>query len=117
MNNFYFKKDRMGRTALHHSAINGNAEIVELLIKMGASVNAFDKKDRRALHWASYMGHEEVVRILLESKAEVNCRDKDMNTSLHAVSIFYVQYNPSFYQELSFVPFPNFHSFIFLGCC
>ena len=47
--------DRVGRTALHHAAINGNSEVVELLIKMGASVNAFDKKDRRALHWASYM--------------------------------------------------------------
>ena len=61
--------------------------MVHLLIKQGASVNAFDKRDRRALHWASYMGHENVVRILLDNGAEVNIRDKDLYTPLHAVNI------------------------------
>ena len=72
---------------MHHAAFNGHSDMVHLLIKQGASVNAFDKRDRRALHWASYMGHENVVRILLDNGAEVNIRDKDLYTPLHAVNI------------------------------
>ncbi len=65
----------------------GHSSMVELLIREGACVNAFDKKDRRALHFAAYMGHENVVKILLLSSAEVNIRDKDLYTPLHAVCL------------------------------
>lgn len=71
--------------------------MVELLIREGACVNAFDKKDRRALHFAAYMGHENVVKILLSSLAEVNIRDKDLYTPLHAVCLltYYSSYRNS----------------------
>ena len=32
-----------GRTALHYSAIYGHTEVVEILIRSGADVNALDK--------------------------------------------------------------------------
>lgn len=53
--------------------------MVELLLRHGATINAFDKKDRRAIHWAAYMGRTDVVRALVAHKAELNVRDKEVS--------------------------------------
>ena len=34
---------QLGRTALHEAAIKGHAQVVEILIRSGADVNALDK--------------------------------------------------------------------------
>ena len=62
-----------GRNAIFLAAWEGQAEVMALLVKHGADVDAAAKHDGySALHKASELGHVEVVRTLLDAGAEVN---------------------------------------------
>lgn len=61
-----------GRTALTFAASEGMSEIVELLIKRGASVNAAPPSGMTALHEAAANGQISALIKLLEAGAEVN---------------------------------------------
>lgn len=39
-------------TALHYAALNGHANLVKLLLKNGANVNAVDRNNMTPLHYA-----------------------------------------------------------------
>ena len=67
LNNNINVSDRAGRTSLHHAALAGHAEMVELLISTAANVNARDKKERMALHWAAVAGKETTIRLLVNA--------------------------------------------------
>ncbi|KAF2174534.1 hypothetical protein K469DRAFT_506722, partial [Zopfia rhizophila CBS 207.26] len=54
----------------------GHEEIVRVLLKAGAEVNAQGGYYGNALQAASYRGHEEIVRVLLKAGAEVNTEDR-----------------------------------------
>ena len=71
-------------TALHISAKNGNAEMVKLLLKHNATIDAKTfGYDETPLHIASEKGHLEVVKLLLDHKASINETDKYRETPLH----------------------------------
>jgi len=53
----------------------GRYEIVELLIKSGASVNAQTKKGWSALMWAAEKGYIEIVSMLIEVDADLSARN------------------------------------------
>ncbi len=46
-------------------------EVVELLIKLGADVNAVDKNGENAMHGAAYRNHPKVVQLLADKGAKI----------------------------------------------
>lgn len=61
-------------TPLHMAAANNHKDIVELLITVGAQVNAKDKLGSTPLHWAAYNGHKDIVDLLIANKAQVSAK-------------------------------------------
>ncbi|GFS99414.1 hypothetical protein NPIL_346171 [Nephila pilipes] len=72
-----------GLTSLHIAADNGCLEVVNLLLKNGADINAKNDKQATALHLASLNGHVDVVKTLIMIGAEINARSRDGGTPLH----------------------------------
>lgn len=62
---------------------NGNIEMIEHLLAMGARVDECNGRRETALYVASYRGHYEIVRRLVaDYKADVNKPDRDGDTPL-----------------------------------
>lgn len=75
-------KDADGNTPLHAAAGEGQAEIIELLIKYGADVNAKTTTGITPLHDAARNGCKKCVEILLHKGANVNARTDSGDTPL-----------------------------------
>jgi hypothetical protein len=58
-----------GNTELHLSAINGLADIVPLLVKHGADINAVNKFNHTALYYAAKHGHRKTADALIAAGA------------------------------------------------
>lgn len=69
-------------TALMHAAQRGKTEVVNILLKMGANVNAVDPDDNTALHFAVREGNVAIVKILLEAKADIFAKEEHQETAL-----------------------------------
>jgi hypothetical protein len=76
------KTDKHGMTALIKAARNNHPEVVDLLIKAEANVNAADKSGDTALMKAALNGYLDVVQLLLEGGANVDAADKNGWTAL-----------------------------------
>ncbi|XP_066905669.1 ankyrin repeat and sterile alpha motif domain-containing protein 1B-like [Halyomorpha halys] len=79
-------QDACGYSALHHAALNGHQEIVQLLLTHEASPNIIDDKGCSPLHLAAWTGNVNIVRLLLShgpSVPNVNLMNKDKETALH----------------------------------
>lgn len=59
--------DELKRSLLYLAARNGNDEMVEYLIQIGANINKTQKNGSTPLHGAAFYGHESVVKILIEN--------------------------------------------------
>lgn len=57
-------KEKNGACALIHSAINGNLELIKLLVENGADVDAKDHNGWTAMKWAIEQGHSDVIQFL-----------------------------------------------------
>ncbi|XP_059146239.1 integrin-linked protein kinase homolog pat-4-like isoform X2 [Physella acuta] len=68
---------------LHWAAREGRDNIVDMLIKRGARINATNMGDDTPIHLAAAHGHREVVLMLLHNKANVNAINEHGNTPLH----------------------------------
>src|SRR4051812_45901061 len=78
-------RDEDGRTPLMHAVLDddANPEIVTLLVRKGADVNATDAEQKwTALHFAARDQKKEIVRALLSSGADVHAVDVFGNTPL-----------------------------------
>jgi len=75
-----YKKDRF--TGLMAASINGDKEIVELLLNKGANPNAKGADDFTSLMGASSEGNKEIVEILLKKGADVNAKNVFGQTAL-----------------------------------
>lgn len=67
-------KNSDGEAPLYTAAETGHVEMVELLLKRNAGVNAEGGNCGRALIVASYEGHELIVKVLLENGANSNVK-------------------------------------------
>jgi len=60
----------------------GAAELVKILVEMGANVHASDTAGNTPLHWAARLGQLEIVRILLEHGADGSRKNQAGETAL-----------------------------------
>jgi len=65
-------KDSCGYTPLHWAAVDGRKEIVEILLKKGASPRALNNFKDTPLHCAAAAGRSEAARILITGGADMN---------------------------------------------
>ena len=75
-------KGGTGKTPLHWAAIEGQEEIVELLIAKGANVNAKADEGNTPLHTAALNNREEVAELLIAKGADVNAKCVNGGTPL-----------------------------------
>ena len=73
-NDYLHGKVVKGTSLLSHACINGDADIVKLLLARGADVKAVNEEGWTALHHAADAGKAEILKILLDKKADVNAR-------------------------------------------
>ena len=76
------KNRENNNTALIWASRNGHTNTVEMILNMGADVNAKDNSSNTALIRASKNGHTETATMLLENGADVNAKDNDNWTAL-----------------------------------
>ncbi len=68
--NIEVKDKELGSTTLMNAAYHGHKDIVDLLIKQGANLNAISKDGNTALTWSIIEGHSDIVAILLKNAAD-----------------------------------------------
>ncbi|XP_038578020.1 ankyrin repeat and SAM domain-containing protein 1A-like isoform X5 [Micropterus salmoides] len=57
--------DSTGYSPLHHAALNGHSEVVEVLLRNEALTNIADNKGCYPLHLAAWKGDEHIVKLLI----------------------------------------------------
>lgn len=72
--NNLFIKYYSGDNALHWGAIQGNLEVVKILMSNGADVNIKDSENNTALHHAAARGHNQTVSYLLDNGARMDVK-------------------------------------------
>ena len=75
--------DQYERRYLIHSAINGNNDFLEFLIKARVNIEAKDRAGNTALHGASFNGHLEIVKLLVKAGANIHATDNYGHTPLY----------------------------------
>jgi uncharacterized protein len=74
--------DDSSRTAMHYAALNGNLQIIAILIKADAKLNPVDPLDNTPLHLAVEQNQIEAAKLLLDAGANVDPQNKDGMTPL-----------------------------------
>ncbi|CAH1785964.1 unnamed protein product [Owenia fusiformis] len=59
--------DTEGQTALHQGCLEGNLELVKLLVNFGADVRLCNRDGWAPLHIAAYGGHNEITLYLINA--------------------------------------------------
>ncbi|GFX74022.1 ankyrin-1 [Trichonephila clavipes] len=72
-----------GFTSLHLAAENGCLELVNLLLKRGADVNAKTDQLNTALHLSSFNGYTDILKTLIMNGADINVHNVNGGTALH----------------------------------
>ncbi|HTH59922.1 MAG TPA: ankyrin repeat domain-containing protein [Paraburkholderia sp.] len=72
-------EDRAGENAMMLAALNGDQDLVKLLISKDAEVN---KKGWAPLHYAAANGHDDIVKLLLDNSAYVDAGSPNGTTPL-----------------------------------
>ncbi|KAK1148149.1 hypothetical protein N8T08_010791 [Aspergillus melleus] len=81
-------RDENGQTALHHAAVMGHLDVIEVLLRKSMLIiNRTDKNGCTALHLAASHGQEHVFDKLLAYGANINQQDNLGRTALHLAVI------------------------------
>uniref|UniRef100_A0A8B9DGJ4 Ankyrin repeat and sterile alpha motif domain containing 1A n=1 Tax=Anser cygnoides TaxID=8845 RepID=A0A8B9DGJ4_ANSCY len=81
--------DSTGYTPLHHAALNGHKDVVEVLLRNDALTNVADCKGCYPLHLAAWKGDADIVKLLIHqgpSHTKVNEQNNDNETALHCAA-------------------------------
>ena len=73
--------------AVHYAAIGGHFEVVRVLLKFGADIDAHNEDWFSALHLAAMTGHHDVAHLLLDSGATTEADDLRQKTPLHHAAL------------------------------
>jgi ankyrin repeat protein len=76
----------MEQTPLHVSSRLGHVEIIRLLLKRGADIEARDDSGRSPLDRVAQEGHVELAHVLLEHGADANAQEEEKCTPLYWAS-------------------------------
>ncbi|XP_062444620.1 caskin-1 [Rhea pennata] len=76
-------QDTDGFSALHHAALNGNTELITLLLEAQAAVDIKDNKGMRPLHYAAWQGKKEPMKMVLKAGSSVNIPSDEGQIPLH----------------------------------
>lgn len=74
-----------GLTPLHRAAIEGSHECLQLLVDLGANVNARNGSDWTPLHDAVFHGHVSCALVLINAGADLSAETDDFMTVLDMV--------------------------------
>ena len=74
-------------TPLHNASAAGHPEIVTLLLKSGADIDAGDIGGSTPLHWAALMGQADSVRLLMEAGASPDRKNREGETPLQSAEL------------------------------
>eukprot|EP01127_Copromyxa_protea_P021179 TRINITY_DN7211_c0_g1_i1.p1 TRINITY_DN7211_c0_g1~~TRINITY_DN7211_c0_g1_i1.p1 ORF type:complete len:2010 (-),score=408.32 TRINITY_DN7211_c0_g1_i1:46-6075(-) len=72
-----------GTTLMHYACMQGNAEILSLLLSRGANPNASNNRATTPIHKAAQRGEMECLELLVKANANVNYQDEEGITPLH----------------------------------
>jgi ankyrin repeat protein len=75
-------QDKTGNSALHLAALNGNVEVVRLLLAHHAVVNVANKLGTTPIISAAVRSDPAIVRMLIDAGADVNAADGTGSTAL-----------------------------------
>jgi ankyrin repeat protein len=81
------KQEDSANWLLHRAAIRGETSSLEMMINLGADVNAPDQQGRTPLHDACLKGHVDTARLLLDRGAKIAARDENGATPLHDAAL------------------------------
>lgn len=78
---------------MHEAAVNGQAQVIEQLAALGASIHDLTREGDTALHKAARWGHADVVELLLSLGADANAADNvSHSVGLRAAQMQQLQY-------------------------
>ena len=77
------KIDLSGASLLHIVSLNGQTEIIKLLLDKGVNVNVKNDNGNTPLNLSALNGETKTVNFLLTNGANPNLEDKQLNTPLH----------------------------------
>uniref|UniRef100_A0A1Y1NC46 RING-type E3 ubiquitin transferase n=1 Tax=Photinus pyralis TaxID=7054 RepID=A0A1Y1NC46_PHOPY len=72
-----------GKTSLQVAAHQGHVQVVKLLLRNGAAVNASDSDGDTCLHYAAFGNQSEVLELLIQNRADLNTSNRSGCTALH----------------------------------
>jgi len=78
-------RDKDGSTPLHCAVWKGHEDVVALLVRAGADVNAHNENDHwgtTPLHAAAHANQTAIAQLLIDHGAEVNAKDREGRTPL-----------------------------------
>uniref|UniRef100_A0A672JHM1 Death-associated protein kinase 1 n=1 Tax=Salarias fasciatus TaxID=181472 RepID=A0A672JHM1_SALFA len=64
----------------------GNVQIIQLLMRKGAEIQAHDKSGANAVYYAARHGHLDTLRFLHEKRCPLDVQDKSGETALHVAA-------------------------------
>lgn len=83
-------RDEWGYTPAHWAALDGNVEIMRLIVDRGAPFDlpCLGTQGPRPIHWACRKGHSQIVQVLLQAGVPVNGADFKGLTPLMTACMF-----------------------------
>jgi ankyrin repeat protein len=78
-------RDKHGYTLAHWVALDGNVELMRLLVERNAPIDlpCLGTQGPHPIHWAARKGHTNIIQVLLCAGVQVNTADFKGLTPLH----------------------------------